>query len=220
MISYAGPKPESCQAVWDAGERSSGIYSIWIDGIRPVEVYCDMETDGGGWIVIQRRKDASSDFYKGWADYQKGFGDKRKNFWLGLNNIHALTWKGVTLRVELIDLTGKKAFAKYSRFKVGDERSGYKLEVSDYSGNAGDSLSYQNNMKFTTKDRDNDKGAGSYNCAVVWKGAWWYNHCHWSNLNGLFPSGAGGKATMISWHSLSNRHGTIKFSEMKIRSLK
>lgn len=222
IISYADrtpdPKPESCQSLWNAGKRSSGTYSIWIGGIKQVKVYCDMETDGGGWTVIQRRKDATTDFYRGWQDYQKGFGDKRKNFWLGLDTIHTLTSKGVMLIVDLIDLNGKKAFAKYSRFKVGDERSGYKLEVSGYFGNAGDSLRHHNNMKFTTKDKDNDIWNG--NCAVFRHGGWWYSNCAFTNLNGLFTTGGGGNLEMISWRGLSNRVGTVIFSEMKLRSQK
>ena len=43
-------------------------------GAAPFSVWCDQETDGGGWTVFQRRT-AASDFYLGWTDYVAGFGD-------------------------------------------------------------------------------------------------------------------------------------------------
>lgn len=33
--------------------------------------------------VFQRRKDGSTDFYRGWTDYENGFGDLENEFWLG-----------------------------------------------------------------------------------------------------------------------------------------
>ena len=53
-----------------------------------MKVYCDMESDGGGWTVYQRRQDGSEDFYRDWDDYVSGFGDLTGEFWLGLEKIY------------------------------------------------------------------------------------------------------------------------------------
>ena len=149
-------------------ESSSG-YTVYV-----LQVYCDMETDGGGWVVFQRRMDGTEDFYRGWADYVKGFGDLNGEFWLGLNKIHRLTNAetdvNAVLRVDLEDFEQEKRFANYSLFHVNDSSTDYQIAISGYSGDAGDSMSHINGMKFTTKDQDNDR-LNSNNCAVNFKGA-------------------------------------------------
>ena len=104
-------------------------------------------------------------------------------------------------------------YTKYGKFKIGDEQKKYRLEVGSYSGTAGDSLASHNNMAFSTKDRDND--IGSRNCAVAYTGAWWYQNCHSSNLNGKYlgrKSDTRGARWSVFRGALS-----LKFTEMKLR---
>ena len=184
------------------------------DGKGSFNVYCDMRTDGGGWTVFQRRQDGSVDFYRGWNDYKSGFGQLTAEFWLGNDKIHRLTsTRPSTLRVELEDWNGVRAYAKYGKFKIGDEQAKYRLEVRSYSGTAGDSLAYHhNNMAFSTKDRDS-----SSSCALAWTGAWWYNRCHISNLNGKYLGNVKGNAKGVDWFSFKGHHLSLKFTEMKLR---
>ena len=91
--------------------------------------------------------------------------------------------------------------------------------VDDIVYSAGDSLTEHAGMAFTTKDRDNDRIG--VNCAQKYTGAWWYNVCYHSNLNGLYLGGAqtdhsaGGKG--ISWYHWHGYQYSLKKVEMKLR---
>ncbi|XP_068698457.1 uncharacterized protein [Montipora foliosa] len=202
-----------CSDLLKSGQTHNGVYSVDPDGKGSFNVYCDMRTDGGGWTVFQRRRDGSVDFYRGWNNYKSGFGQLTAEFWLGNDKIHRLTAsRPSSLRVELEDWNGAKVYAKYGRFHIGNEQALYRLEVSSYSGTAGDSLAYHNNMAFSTKDRDND--SAGFNCAVSWTGAWWYGVCNRSNLNGKYL----GEKHVDGIRWLQFRHGlSLKFTEMKLR---
>ena len=94
-----------------------------------------MTTSNGGWTVIQRRVVGSVNFYRKWVDYKKGFGNKLGEYWLGLDNIHALTSKGqFELLINMADFKGNNRFAKYNSFMVMNEANNYRLQVSGYSG--------------------------------------------------------------------------------------
>ena len=128
-----------------------------------------METDGGGWTVFQRRKCGEIDFYRNWADYEEGFGYLDHEFWLGLSKIHRLTKDATcTLRVDLGDAQGNRAYAKYSTFSIGDSSTEYTLTIAGYSGTAGAHSSMTRHDLNGTKDNDNDNW--SSNCATYYRG--------------------------------------------------
>lgn len=84
------------------------------------------------------------------------------------------------------------------------------------SGNAGDSLALHRNMPFTTRDQDNDYR--EYNCAIMFKGAWWYKGCHQSNLNGFYYGGQHSSfADGVNWSHWRGQRYSLKRTEMKIR---
>ena len=83
----------------------------------------------------------------------------------------------------------------------------------------GNSLSISNNQAFTTRDRDHDSDGGK-NCALKYKGAWWYNACHDANLNGLYLRGTHtSTADGVNWLTWRGHHYSLKQVEMKIRRL-
>ena len=134
------------------------------------------------WITFQRRLDGSVNFYRNWTDYENGFGNIDGEFWLGLSQIHKHTSTGNwSLRIELEDFEGSTRYAEYEIFAVADSCDNYLLSVSGYSGNAGDAMGYNNSRGFTTKDRSQVS-----QCAVSYRGAWWYYGCTYANLNGLY----------------------------------
>nr|XP_049583862.1 fibrinogen C domain-containing protein 1-like isoform X2 [Syngnathus scovelli] len=218
-----GLMPRDCSDIKAAG-KSTGVYLLF-SGSNSFKAYCNMWQDGGGWTVIQRRRNDTVDFFRGWDDYREGFGDLTGGHWLGLRNIHALTASGAyQLRIDFTAFDGRKYYARYDDFSVGrnsrdPEKDGYPLLVSGYSGDAGDKLSSHSGMKFSTKDRDQDTAAS--NCADTYKGGWWYESCHWSNLNGLYKESGTCDGTNAIWMYLGGpKYTCLSFVEMKIRPRK
>ncbi|GFO42455.1 ficolin-1 [Plakobranchus ocellatus] len=202
MIIPFSPYPNLHPVIYPRDESGQGLPYL-----------CDMITDGGGWIVIQRRSTLFNvDFYRDWATYKKGFGTFDGEFWLGNERIHAFTSIGTwELRVDL-KYKGKEAYALYSNFKVESESKQYILRIGTYSGTAGDSLTLRNGQKFSTRDRDNDR-ASKKHCAQRKKGGWWYNYCAQTDLNSKKTKR---QWTGIIWDAFAGKN-SCSFSEMKMR---
>ncbi|XP_054249280.1 tenascin [Indicator indicator] len=209
------PYPKDCSQALLNGESTSGLYTIYLNGdkAQPLQVFCDMGEDGGGWIVFLRRQNGNEDFYKNWKTYVAGFGDPKDEFWIGLENLHKITSQGqYELRVDLRD-KDETAYAVYDRFSVGDAKSRYRLRVDGYSGTAGDSMTYHNGRAFSTFDKDNDSAIT--NCALSYKGAFWYKNCHRVNLMGRY--GDNSHSQGVNWFHWKGHEYSIQFAEMKLR---
>ncbi|KAL3976339.1 ADP-ribosylation factor-like protein 11 [Sarotherodon galilaeus] len=207
--------PRDCSQALLNGDTSSGVHTIYLGGDenQPLQVYCDMSTDGGGWIVFLRRQSGKLEFFRNWKNYTGGFGDMNDEFWLGLSNLHKITASGqYELRVDLRD-KGDTAYAQYDKFSVGEPRTRYKVHVGGYSGTAGDSMTYHHGRPFSTYDHDNDIAVT--NCALSYKGAFWYKNCHRVNLMGRYGDNSHSKG--VNWFHWKGHEHSIEFAEMKIR---
>ena len=114
------------------------VYQIqcWCGGKwSTTSVFCDTETAGGGWTVIQRRVDGSVDFNRSWSDYEKGFGDLNGEFWYGLKSMNCLTqtdqWE---LRIDFEFQNKTRSYLHYNEFKVGSATDEYPLTIGGFTG--------------------------------------------------------------------------------------
>lgn len=230
------PIPKNCAEATSCTHRS-GIYKIQLNNFHNQSflVECDVKTQGGDWLIIQRRQDGSVDFYRDWDEYEKGFGKIDGEFFIGLEKLHALTnYDGPQELLVALEDKQEARYAKYTNFLIGDKSTYYALQhLGIYSGDAGDSLKYHLGCKFTTKDQDHDKHEKN-NCAQDYTGAWWYNKCHhryvydifiqnidhyifrfFSNLNGKYGDNTHAKG--ITWHTFRNFNVSVQYVKMMIR---
>ncbi|XP_065895669.1 fibrinogen-like protein A [Dysidea avara] len=168
--------------------KSPGVYTIGnFGGVKcsNTRVYCDTTTGGGGWLVVQRRKNGSVDFNRDWIDYGDGFGSLNGEFWFGLRGMHILTNQGQwELRIDYSFTNGTNSYLSYSNFRIGPATGQYPLNISGFDGITTDPFTTPRSlieMEFTTRDRDNDLLEGTYNCAIHVNGdnsgGWWYRDC-------------------------------------------
>ncbi|XP_067309566.1 tenascin-N [Pseudorasbora parva] len=215
-VGQAFPFPMDCTQIMKNGNMESGVYTIFINGnrSRSIQVYCDMTTDGGGWIVLQRRNTGKLDFMKRWREYIKGFGELKEEFWLGLEKIHELTNTPTQYEARFdLGSGSERKYAVYDNFKLAPVKQKFKLTIGNYKGDAGDAMTYHQGGSFSTVDSDNDIALG--NCALTHQGAWWYKNCHLANLNGKF--GDNRHSMGVNWEPWKGHLQSLDFAEMKIR---
>ena len=176
-------------------------------------MYCDQTTDGGAWMVIQRRYgNLTLDFSRTWREYRNGFGNLTKEFWLGNTFLRRLTSNDYCqLLVELEDVTGMVHNVAYGGFEIDTVKNSYKITVAKETAGTTNSGSIISSHAFSTWDRDNGNQSDK-NCALPGAGGWWSSFCHNGSVSGLNTRGK------IYWDGVSLP--TITSSTMKIRILK
>ncbi len=169
--------------------NTSWLYQINPTWTKVINVQCDMETNGWGWTIFQKRMDGSMDFYRDWADYKNWFWNPLTEYWIWNDNLNILTnsfettWLRIDMQTKKTD-GGIKRYAEYSSFSTDTEANKYRLSVSWFSWDTYNSFWGHSWFSFTTRNQDNDTNIG--NCAVSYKWAWWYWTCHSANLNWLY----------------------------------
>ena len=178
-----------------------------------------MDTDGGGWtVILRRRRNVISivNFTRSWDEYENGFGDLNTEFWLGLRNIHCLTTSDdVDLMIDLRKADGNGMTWIYHKFKVDGSNEKYQLHIGEAEGppNGHDAMAYHNGMPFSTYDINN-------HCTQSYKGGWWYNGCYRSYLTG--PHTDSQVWRRLLWYDGTGPHSFTTFDyyhnvDMKIR---
>ncbi|KAJ3607047.1 hypothetical protein NHX12_026562 [Muraenolepis orangiensis] len=110
VVQHVSSCPVDCASIYYNGVRRSGLYTVVrAHGGRPVEVYCDMDTDAACGRGGELRPHLAG-------------------FWLGNDHIHHLSTQGhYSLRIDLEDWSRQRKHALYQSFSgsVKDSFSWY-----------------------------------------------------------------------------------------------
>ena len=215
----------SCLELLNHGFTESGKYEIKPFLNVTKTVYCDQDTEDGGWTVFLRNAYGLVPFNKKWNEYKDGFGTVEYDFWLGnefmynatkLYNSHVS--KTAELYIVVASTDDKKFYAMYKNFSILSEATNYKLQVSSlFKGTMGDAMAYHNNAMFSTRDRDNDDA--NISCAYKYGGhGWWFKKCYFALLTRIEWDRVDLRLKPIpEWFYIYNNHTALKNATMVFR---
>ncbi|XP_052265849.1 neurogenic locus notch homolog protein 2-like isoform X3 [Dreissena polymorpha] len=198
----------------------SGVYYITTPvSHTKIQVFCDMDTDGGGWTVFQKRFNGRESFHRNFIDYENGFGDVNAEHWLGLKYIQEITSAGShRLRLDVTHFNRSKGYDVYDNFSL-QPGPAYTMNLGARLELSGLQLRYAINVEngcrgcaFSTYDHDVDEDHNQ-SCAYYFQGGWWYNSCYTVNLNGLYLPGSLNDTAMCFSHDIGLTASTMMFKK-------
>ena len=212
-----------CYRVSKAKDGPHTIYPDTPDLTTGLNVSCDQETDGGGWIMYQRRLDGTVNFTRTFEEYKRHFGqhgDNMTELWLGNENVYqVLKSYGTTeceLRIEVDAWDEETCWLVASNFTMGNEYRNYTLDWDNVIGSHPDLESnwdFHKLLSFRTIEDENK------DCVREYRGGWWYfgpDQCVKVYLNGRYAN-----EEVATWDSIMvldfRQSLSLKRSRMMLR---
>ena len=222
-------RPKDCYDLkcYRVSKAKDGPHTIYPDTPDLTEtglnVSCDQETDGGGWIMYQRRLDGTVNFTRTFEEYKRHFGqhgDNMTELWLGNENVYqVLKSYGTTeceLRIEADAWDEETCWLVASNFRIGDENHKYTLDWDNVIGSHPDTESNWDLHKLLSFRTIGDENK---DCVREYRGGWWYSgqgQCVKVYLNGRYVN-----EEVATWDSIMvldfRQSLSLKRSRMMLR---
>ena len=214
----------SCYGLSEGKDGPHTIYPV-SPNQKPFNVSCDQDTDGGGWIMYQRRATGTVNFTRTWQEYKDGFGDNGGNtteLWLGNEKVYQLVQihgaKMITLRIEVDAFDGAEGWIEAENFTLSNEALLYTIYWNSVTRASVRHLMGSWGIHRQRPFKTFDQVGGQQSCLDYFKGGWWYDsdaNCGQVFINGEYLTSA--QTVMSSIYVYRFKPGSLKRSRMMFR---